>query len=73
MLSKLKTYVIAVLGVISAVFFGLFYREKAKHEKAVRKGVEKAREVEKNATEALLEGLENEGKITIDDDDTFLG
>lgn len=60
MLSKLKVYALAALGALSALFAILFYRGKAKHEQAVREGIEKARETEKKAVNAMVDGLKEE-------------
>ena len=62
MLSKLRTYALAILGVLAAVFGFMWQMTRAKHEKALKKGIEEAREVEQKATNAMVEGLENEQK-----------
>lgn len=60
MLNSLKTYVIAALGIVAAVFAALFYRSKAKYEGAMRKGVEQVRKTEQKATNAMVNGLNRE-------------
>lgn len=62
MLSSLKNYALAALGLAAAIFAALFYRSKAKYEGAMRKGVEQARKTEQKATDALTSGLNNERK-----------
>ena len=59
-LARAKSIAIAVLGFLAAVFAALMYRGKAKHEKARRKGIEEAREVEHEAMDRLSEGLQEE-------------
>ena len=65
MLSKLKVYALAILGVIAAVFGFMWQLTRAKHEKALKNGVEQARKTEQKATNAMVEGLENEKQETI--------
>lgn len=60
MLNKLKIYALAVLGVISSVFAALFYREKAKHQEALKDGIQEAREIEHEAQDQLNKDLEKE-------------
>lgn len=60
MLSSLKTYGIAILGIVAAVFAALFYKSKAKYEGAMRKGIEQQRATEKKATDAMVKGLNRE-------------
>lgn len=60
MLNKLKIYALAALGIISAVFAALFYREKAKHQEAIKDGIQEAREIEHEAQDQLNEDLEKE-------------
>lgn len=59
-LGKIKTYALAVLGAIAA--FGMFMWQftRANYQKAKLKGVERARETENKATDALIKGLEDE-------------
>ena len=57
-------YSVAALGVLSAVFAALFYREKAKHQESLKDGIDAARETEAKATDAMIEGLENENADT---------
>ena len=63
MLSNIKIYALVVLGFMASVFGMLFYRQKAKHEAALKRGSEEAREVENDATDAMVEGLKNEAKV----------
>jgi len=60
MLGSIKNYLIAALGVIAAIAVALMYRSKAIHEAAMRKGVEKVRETEKKAAQAMVNGLTRE-------------
>lgn len=62
MLSKLKLYALAVLGALAAVFGFLWQMSRAGRIKDKLKGVAKARKVERDAHEALVDGLENESK-----------
>lgn len=57
---RLKAYALAALGLISAIMAALFYREKAARETEKRKGLERTREVESKAVDALTTGLANE-------------
>lgn len=69
MLSRIKDYLLAGLavavGLLSAV--AMWYRERLKS--AQLKGEQEARETEKKATDAMIEGLENESKVTGSIDD----
>ena len=60
MISTIKTYAIAALGVLSSILAVLFYRGKATQERDKRKAQEAARKAEQKATEALVEGVERE-------------
>jgi Flp pilus assembly protein TadB len=62
MLNKIKTYALAALGVLTAVFGFLWQYQRAKHENALRKGVENAREIEYDAQDQLNEDLKREAK-----------
>lgn len=69
MLSSIKNYLLAglavLVGVLSAV--AMWYRGSLKS--AQLKGSEEARKTEKKATDALIDGVENENKsIDIDRD-----
>ena len=66
MLSKLKTYALAVVGVLAAVFGFMWQMTRAKHERALKRGIEEAREVENKATDAMINGLEKENEIKND-------
>jgi len=66
MLSALKTYALAILGGLAAIFGFMWQMMRAKHEKALKDGIEKARKVESKAIDAMVEGLDNEGKIQND-------
>jgi len=66
MLSSIKTYALAALGILSAVLAALWQYQKAKFKSAQLKGVEKAREVESKAADELIKGVENENKIQAD-------
>lgn len=62
MLSKLKTYALAILGAVAA--FGLFMWQmtRANFKSAELKGQKKARKVERDAHEEMIDGLETEQK-----------
>jgi len=66
MLSKIKDYAIAILGIIASIAIALMYRSKAKYEGAMRKGVEQVIETERKATEAMVKGLDREKKARDD-------
>jgi len=66
MLSQIKTYALAALGVLAAIFGFMWQMTRAKHEKALKQGIEGAREVENKATDAMVEGLEAENEIKND-------
>jgi len=66
MLSKLKTYALAALGVLAAVFGFMWQMTRAKHERALKQGIQDAREVENKATDAMIDGLEAENEIKND-------
>ena len=71
-LSTAKNYLLAGLAVVAslAVAAAAWYRGSLKS--AQLKGSEDARETEKKATEAMLEGLDNESKdIDTSDRDYF--
>lgn len=75
MLSKLKTYAIAILGALAALGMFMWQMMRAKHEKALKQGIQDAREVENKATDAMINGLEKENEIKNDnstDRDNFL-
>lgn len=54
----------AFFALVASIFAALFFREKASHEKDIRKGVEEARKIEKKATGALVDGLTKESEVT---------
>lgn len=68
MFSTLKTYALSILGGLAAVFGFMWQMTRAKHEKALRKGAEDAREAEQKDTKATIEGLENESKVINNND-----
>jgi hypothetical protein len=75
MLSKLKTYAIAILGALAAFAGFMWQMTRAKHERALKRGIQDARKVENKATDAMIEGLEKEDEIKNDnstDRDKFL-
>ncbi len=67
MLSKIKTYALAVLGATAA--FGLFMWQmtRANFKSAQLKGEKKAREVEKKAVSGMINDLDKENEIKNDD------
>jgi len=66
MLSKLKTYALAILGAIAA--FGLFMWQltRANYKAAELKGEKAARETENKATTAIITGVSKENEIQND-------
>jgi hypothetical protein len=67
MLSKIKSYALAILGMLAAFAGFMWQMTRAKHEEALKDGIEDARETEQKATKTMVEGLENEAKITQND------
>lgn len=63
-LSQIKTWALAGLGILASVMSVLFFRKKAQHESAKRKGIEKARETERKAADAMVEGITREQEKT---------
>lgn len=63
MLSQIKVYLIAGLGILTAIFYALFQREKAQradeHEQIAKHTAKKT----KDATDALVDGLAKEEKV----------
>ena len=57
---NVKTILGGLVAFLSALAYGLFQKSRREEEK--RKGVEKAREAETKATDALTTGLTNEQK-----------
>ena len=66
MLNTIKTYALAALGAIAAFGMFMWQMTRAKHEKALKDGIEKSRKTESKATDAMIEGLDNEAKIQAD-------
>ena len=66
MLSRLKTYSLAILGALAAFSGFMWQLTRAKHEKALKDGIEAARETEKKATNAMIEGMEKENEVIKD-------
>jgi len=54
------------LGAFAAFAAFMWQMTKAKHERALKRGIEKAREVESKAADELIKGVENENKIQAD-------
>jgi len=69
MLSKFKTYAIAILGALAAFAGFMWQMPRAKHEKALKRGIQDAREVENKDAKATQEGLQNEAKVINNDID----
>jgi len=67
-LGKIKTFALAILGVASAVFFGLFQMERAGRQSDKRKIAEKSQEVTEKATQAIIEGEKAKEKARESDD-----
>ena len=65
-LAQIKTWALGGLAILSAVLFGWMKAKDAKHANARRKGVEKAREVERDAHEELTDGLQREQQEVAD-------
>jgi hypothetical protein len=68
MLGNLKNYALIGLGFIAMLFFGLFNWEKAKRQKEKIKGIQRARKIERKASNAMVEGLQNEQDVLKDTD-----
>ena len=66
MLSKIKTYALAILGAIASFGMFMWQMTRAKHEKALKRGIEEAREIENKATDKMINGLEAENEIKND-------
>ena len=62
MFSTIKNYALAALAVISGILAALWQYQRAKFKSAQLDGVEKARDIERKATDAMTEGLANESK-----------
>ena len=61
-MQTVKTYLLAALGAISAIFAALFYREKGKRQEALKEGIEEARKAEHEAYDEMSEGLKKEAE-----------
>jgi hypothetical protein len=66
MISKLKTYATAILGVLAAVAGFMWQITKTKSAKAAVKREKAARTTEKKVTTAIIEGAEKENEIKND-------
>ncbi len=60
MLANIKYYAMAFLGFLAILFWGLLQSEKKQRVQEKLKGIKRARQVEKRAVKALVEGLKNE-------------
>lgn len=56
MIASLKKYAAAALAFAVAILAALNYRQKASREKERRQATEAAREVERKATDAVIDG-----------------
>ena len=65
-LAQIKTWAIAALGVLASIMSVLFFRKKAQHETAKRKGIEQAREIEHEAYEEISKSAKRK-KENVDD------
>ena len=63
MFSTIKNYLLAGLAVLTGILAALWQYQKAKFAKASLRGSEKARETEKKATNAIIDGMEKENEI----------
>lgn len=63
-----KIWLFAGLAALSAILYALLQREKASRAEAEKNGLEKARETEQKATEAMTKGLENESNTNVKPD-----
>jgi len=59
-LSTIKTWLLAGLGVVSAILFGLWKASQAQRVVEKLKGIKQARETERKAAKALVDGLQRE-------------
>ena len=62
MFGTIKNYLLAGLAVLTGILAALWQYQKAKFKSAQLDGSEKARKVERKATEAMTDGLKNEAK-----------
>jgi len=62
-LSTVKYYIMAALGFGVVVLYALLQSEKKERAQEKLKGIKKARETEKKATNAMVEGLQNEQDV----------
>lgn len=70
MLSKIKSWAIAGLAILATVAYALFRTEQARRAKEKLKGVQQARETERKAGEALVDGLKKEQEVRNEEVDT---
>ena len=63
MLGKIKVWIVAGLGVLAAIFYALFQREKAQRADEHAQIAEHSAKVTKDATDAMVDGLAKEDKI----------
>ena len=63
-MDSILLYLCLVLLLACGVFAFLWQRAKSTIERMLKEAETKARSIEKNATEKLVEGLENENEVT---------
>jgi len=62
-ISSIKTYALAALGILSAVLAALWQYSRALHANDKLAGEKASREVENKDAKATAEGLQNEAKV----------
>ena len=55
-ITHIKSWAVSALAILSAILAALFYREKAAREKQRREATDAARDVERKATDAVIDG-----------------
>jgi len=70
MISTIKTWALAGLALAASIAYALFRTEQAKRAKERLEAVKQARETEKKATKAMIEGLGKEEAARHADIDT---
>jgi len=68
-MSTILMYIIGALLLACGVFAFLWQRCKRKFAEAISAGIIIGRDIERKASDKLIEGLENEGKVTGSIDD----
>jgi len=64
MFSKLKIYLVAGLGFLTAVFYALLQKEKAARADEHAEIAETSRKTQEKASDALVDGITKEQQVT---------